>query len=252
MVPLHGVMPVSETVDRVGPIARSAKDCAIVLDVIADTAPRPSQPAARPRIGVIRPDTQGHDRAVIDNLAESMARLGSVFAFAEAELPDLSYDDVYRAIIVFEATRNFSPLIADGTVARLVSPDARDGSYLAGPSDEAAYREALARRETMEAAWHAFASSFDALLTATNPRVAPPANARFSDYFGEDDHEPITTAGALLGLPAITVPSGLGARDLPTGIQFVGKWGDDAELCALAQKAIDGLPQIAPPVSNIE
>jgi len=46
----------------------------------------------------------------------------------------------------------------------------------------------------------------------------------------------------VLGLPAVTVPTGVGDRGLPTGLQLVGMPGDDALICTIAEdllKVID-------------
>lgn len=251
LVPSHGAMPVSQTVDRLGPMARHPGDCLRVLQAVADGPVEVAPPSGRPRIGLIAPDKGRDEPEVIANFELVAAALSSFAETVPAVVPDLPFEEVYQDIVVYEAKRSFRPLIADGTVARLSSPLARDGAYLAGPGDAARYHAALERRLELIEAWAAWASRFDALATTTSPKVAAPLDTTFSAYFGDDDHEPITTIGAVLGLPALTLPSGKGRRDLPTGVQFVGLPGDDARICKIAEQAFARLPRVLPPEANV-
>ena len=165
----------------------------------------------------------------------------------EVTIPDLPFGDAYRDIVVYEAKKAFAPLIADGTVATLRSPQARDGSYLAGEPNSSSYAKALNARQAMLVDWTSWASQFDAFLTSTNPKVAPPLNTTFSAYFGDEDHEPITTIGAVLGFPTVTFCSGLGKRNLPTGAQLIGLPHTDTKLCRLAESLTRLLPRIYQP-----
>lgn len=251
LVPVDGTMPVSQTVDRVGPMARHPGDCLRVLEVLADAPMGVAKPTGRPRIGLIAPDKARDEPEGVANFGHVAAEI-SVFADTTfVVLPDLPFDEVYKDIVVFEAKRNFQPLIDDGTVRQLSSPLARDGAYLAGFGDADCYRAALNRRRDLIETWTAWASQFDCLATTTNPKVAPPIDTTFSAYFGDDDHEPITTIGALLGLPAVTIPSGKGQRGLPTGVQFVGLPGDDRKICTIADQVSAYLPSVRPPEANV-
>ena len=54
------------------------------------------------------------------------------------------------------------------------------------------------------------------------------------------DHAPSRASGIggpgnAAGLPAITLPNGLGERGLPTGMQLVGRVGNESQLLAIAQ-----------------
>ncbi|MBU3963587.1 MAG: amidase [Alphaproteobacteria bacterium] len=235
IVSMDGVMPISASVDRVGPIARTPQDCFTILHAMAeravDTAP---QRSGRPRIGILAPDPADHDAAVVANFERALFVLSDRTDLVPVVLPDMPFAETYRSIILFEASRNFAPLIADGTVDRLCSPFAKGGSYLAEQQSFTAYQAALHLREKLLRDWVDVFGTFDALATSTNPKVAPPINVEFSTYFGDSDHEPVTTIGALLGLPAVTIPSGLGDRGLPTGLQLVGMPDDDIRICMIA------------------
>ena len=244
-VSLDGVMPVSSTIDRVGPIARSAEDCLLVFHAIADKpVPRRSMPA-RSRIGIIAPEPARDDADVIANFDAVASTLSRSAELTIAKVPNHAYEGVYHDIVVNEAKLNFRSLIDAGITARLVSPDARDGSYLAAPVDNAALYAALSERQRLLTAWTRWASRFDVLITTTNPKVAPPLDTTFTDYFGENDHEPITTIGAVLGLPAMTVPTGFGERGLPTGMQFVGLPESEAVIAHIVGQYSEAFPQMS-------
>lgn len=236
IVSMDGVMPISASMDRIGPIARTPQDCLTILHAMVerpvDAAPKRS---GRPRIGVLAPDPTNHDAAVVANFERALAVLSDQADLVRVVLPDMPIPQIYRTIILVEASRNFAPLIADGTVDRLCSPFAKGGSYLAEQQPAEPYEAALVQRDELLRQWIEAFGSFDALATSTNPKVAPPIDVEFSAYFGDSDHEPLTTIGAVLGLPAVTIPSGLGDRGLPTGLQLVGMSGDDSRICHIAE-----------------
>ena len=247
-VPLQGAFVVSPSLDRIGPIARTPKDAITVLRVIGDEPILADRPR-RPRIGVLTP-SRGADPEVRRNLETLAERLAGVAEIVPAELPDLPVPACFRTVLVEEARTAYAPLIADGTVANLISIAARDGDYLAPPSDRQALAQALRERDRLAAAFSSWLGSYDAVLVATNPRVAPPVDTTFGAWFGDEDHEPVTTFGALLGLPALTIPCGLGAHLRPVGAQFVGGRHSEGRLAAIASLAASILPRLRPPAAE--
>src|SRR5262249_60121233 len=86
-------------------------------------------------------------------------------------------------------------------------------------------------------------AKYAALVAPAGATVAPPGDAEFSKaYPGTGGGPAITPAGNIAGQPAISVPNGFGANNLPTGIQFTGRAWTEARLLSIAhayQQATD-------------
>lgn len=102
-----------------------------------------------------------------------------------------------------------------------------------------------------------FFQQYDLLLTPTNARVPQPlgtynANDAGLDFESFNRHffsfSPFTSLFNMTGQPALTLPLARTATDLPIGMQFAGRWGDEATLLAIAAQLEQAAPwpQIAP------
>jgi aspartyl-tRNA(Asn)/glutamyl-tRNA(Gln) amidotransferase subunit A len=243
----YGAMEVSRSFDRLGPIALTAEDCGLVLAAISGgderdpdtlvtlhTAKENNQVL---RIGVVRPGQHCQDE-IKKNFELALASLAKVATLEDIQLPDWPFDKALGPILAGESAFAFAPLLENGTIAQLSAPDARDGAYLKKNILAKDYLAACRQREQLQRAWQEFSRPYDALVSVTSSYVAPPITAHFSDYFTHGDHEPLTTIGTLFGLPALTVPVGLGERGLPTALQLLGAWHQEASLIQLATSCV--------------
>ena len=88
-------------------------------------------------------------------------------------------------------------------------------------------------------------SHYDAIICPTMPRTAPGVGKTELDYSGKDRNGAsirfdMTSLFNLFGqLPVITIPSGLGADNLPTGIQIVGRRFDESTILGIANALHD-------------
>jgi amidase len=78
-------------------------------------------------------------------------------------------------------------------------------------------------------------AEYDAIVAPTMPYVAIPLAERFDTWFGRDRGPSLGAAGNLCGLPSITVMNGLGARGLPTGLEFMSRAGREGTLLELTK-----------------
>ncbi len=251
LVSRHGAMALAWTMDKLGPLGRSAQDCALVLAAIAGPDARdpsavargfqvPPEPRTTPRfrVGVpkgadenIQPEVAANFRASLRVLADSIDVMEGV------ELPDLPYGAVAGMIIAAEGASAFDDLLKSGKLAQLTAPEDRTGGYPALAVSAPDYLRALRVRRPMQRALDAFLKQFDVLATPTRNSVASPIDKAFRDGW------PGITGGAnvigptnVVGVPAISVPNGFGVQGLPTGLSFATRAFDERKLVALARR----------------
>jgi Asp-tRNA(Asn)/Glu-tRNA(Gln) amidotransferase A subunit family amidase len=244
----RGAMALSWTLDKIGPLCHGADDCGLVFEAIA--GPDPGDPATLPdayRYGPAQPPAErwrlcllkGEDvsdqPAVGANFRAALEVLRPLAAFSEAELPPNPYHETVMTILLAEAGSAFAHLAESGLAAQLAAPETRITPYALQSIPAAAYVSALRIRRRLHRELESWLAPYDAVVTPTLKKVAPPLDRRFSDYFGAYRRLLITSVGNLLGWPCVTVPTGFGERGLPTSLQFVGRPGSENALLAMAR-----------------
>ncbi|HWN39560.1 MAG TPA: amidase [Gammaproteobacteria bacterium] len=251
----RGIVPIAHSQDTAGPLARNVADAALLLSVLAEagTAPPVSASVADAtglRVGVIRAGA-GRDAAVDATFAQALeelqragavlvdpveAALGTGIADAELAILVAEYREDLAAYLtgVARGPRTIDELIAFNTArAGEVMPYFGQEFLLAardnGGTGDAAYRTAL---ETVAAARSALAELFaqnelDALVAPTNGRAW-----RTNYTTGDSFRTSSSRIAAVTGYPSVTVPVRL-ADELPLGVSFIGKPGDESSLLAL-------------------
>jgi aspartyl-tRNA(Asn)/glutamyl-tRNA(Gln) amidotransferase subunit A len=243
LLPTDGVVTVSWTMDHVGPLAASVGDVAAILDVLAGTT-RTSRAAGAPvaglRVGVPVATLAEADPAVRDNLEAALDVLRrngcTIVPLARPSAADL--DDAAAIGLVVsrcEATAVHRRL---EVAPEAYWPDVREQLEEASAISAADYLDALRLRGELRDDLLRVTASVDALAMPTAPVLAPPA-----DDFAR--HKAALTRNAapwsLLGVPALSVPSGRSAGGLPTGIQLVAMPGAEAVLVALGSAVEAGM-----------
>jgi aspartyl-tRNA(Asn)/glutamyl-tRNA(Gln) amidotransferase subunit A len=241
-VPTGGVIPLSRTLDHVGPLARSVQDAAWLWAILTD---RPTRPVARVEPAGLR-----------------LARLAGTFA--EAIEPDVAaaFDAALGALggagmatpsIALPGTEGIRALYVD-----LVLPEAawwhdallrtRGDRYttrvrerLESGREISAVRYLAARdgRDALRGIVDAAFVNADALVLPTLPIVAPPIGAEALAVAPGQAPVPVRTLMLkhtqlfnITGHPAISLP--VPTHGLPVGLQIVGRRGRTAELLAIA------------------
>lgn len=250
----HGAMPLSPSMDVVGPMARSVRDCRLLFELLAGPDPRDATTtahgAARPhvarslagvRIGVphtaFAPAPRENDRVVFDRCLDAMRAAGA--QTVAVELPYMAEALALGATI----TR------AESAAAHAGWLEQRPESYgrmlrfrlkvgLAIPARD--YIDAQALRGRLAQAFE------DAVFTRCDVLHLPaywqgaPSIAELEP--NDDNLETIwaqigdwTRPFNYLGCPAVALPCGFTDDGMPLGIQLVGRPYDDEFLLALAE-----------------
>ncbi len=247
-VSVRGTLPVSASLDTVGPMARSARDVAALYSALAGYDREDPRAVDGPhrdplahldggidgvRIAVlggffaedVDPDVE---RAVRDG-AEVLAGLGA--ELVELQIPDVA-DAVDRATRLIHAEALSVHLeILDATPERF-GEDVRRRLELGREISGVDVARALASMRAWRAAMLDRFDHLDLILTPTTSETAPTiagsemieTTARLTRF---------TYPWSLAGLPALSVPCGLDRAGMPIGMQLVAApWRDDALLGA--------------------
>ena len=248
-VPRTGAMALSWTMDKLGPMARSAEDCRLILESIAgpdsgdpsslETTPREepknSADARGFRVGVLRPDFgKIYDPEVATAFEEAVRKLSALgVAVSDAKLPDFPYDETAALVIVVEAAAAFEPLITSGQVRELVEPAARWAGDAAKTVSGVDYVRAMQARRLIQEAFDDMFRQYDLLVSPTMPIVAAKLTDKLDTAFAYAD--PLGSGGNLAGLPALSMPCGFSKTGLPIGIQVVGRPWDEGRILGLGR-----------------
>ena len=234
-----GAMPLSFTLDKLGPITRSALDAALVLSALAGEDPRdPTSIQAPPALPRVRAElTPGLRVAVLgfDGVPPAQLAPETVAAFERmqallreggallepAALPGLPWEPLAQVFLEAEAASVFEELIRSGRTRELADASHRTRTpedYLPKASS-ADYVRAMRLRGEAQRAMARFFERYD-LILAPNLPVTPP---RVEEVFDEALNFPdlLSAAGTLCGLPALALPMGL-VKGLPVSLQLVG------------------------------
>ena len=237
LVSRHGAMALSWTLDKLGPMARSADEAALVLAAISGPDLQddsclgrrfawngPPSAAHHWRIAVPKDCVEKVQPEVRENFEAALKALGTrIEVTREVEWPDLPWGPAVGTIVGAEGASAFRELIESGEVAKLRCPADRAGGYASLLTPAVDYLHAMRVRRPMRAAMASLFKRFDAVATPGRATVAYPADRNFEDvYPGVSGGPPVIPAGNLTGLPAIVLPSGLGENGLPTSIAFMG------------------------------
>jgi aspartyl-tRNA(Asn)/glutamyl-tRNA(Gln) amidotransferase subunit A len=247
----HGAMALSWTMDKLGPLARTAEDCGLVLAAIAGAdpsdrstldhafdSPSPAGERKRYRLGILRGTLEKTQPEVRRNFEESVRALREIADIEDGlELPEYPYDAMASIVIAAEAASAFEPLLESGKVTALTAPEDRIGGYAGQVVLAKDYLRAARLRRQAAIALDALLAGVDALIAPTLPTVAWPIEAAFDkvypDYPGGAS---IGGAANLCGVPGLFLMNGTGEGGLPTSLQLTGRALAEGRLLALGRR----------------
>ena len=239
----YGAMALAPSMDKIGPMARSAEDCAHIFAAIAghDQKDRGTVPIdkgaftysasaeLRPRalrVGWLTNAWKSLDPAIAKPVAAARTVLKKSFpSVKDISLPAGPWDDAGNLIVAVESAASFRTLIRSGKVSELADPLGQITGYLNEQYSAADYLQALKVREVAQKKMDDLFENFDVLAAASEPVPASPLTLNLET--GLNFPDPLGALGNLCGLPAMSVPCGFTDKNLPVGLQFVARAGDD-------------------------
>lgn len=234
----HGVMPVCWSLDKVGPLCRSAEDCALVLEAIRGPDGQDLAVTDKAfnwhgrrgleglRVGYLagafeRAAGDGLDRSQREALANDRATLETLrdmgVALTPAELPEHADMDALQMLLVDESAA-FTELMETGEIRRFRQGEEPEDMLMriARLFPAVEYVQVNRQRMLLMQGMAGVFSDIDVL-------VAPFAGSAQQN------------ATSLTGHPSVAVQNGFDGEGRPTGIQFIGRLYGEAEALTLAR-----------------
>ncbi|HEY7726883.1 MAG TPA: amidase, partial [Candidatus Eisenbacteria bacterium] len=197
LVPRHGAMALCWTLDKLGPLCRTADDCGLVLAAIA--GPDPRDPTTDGefryrergavtvttskrtfRLGVIKDSLVGADPDVVASFKSSLSVLRT-FAVVDEDVPfpDFPWGPAVGTIVDAEGASAFRDLIESGGTKALRDKSDRVGGYQMIVTPAVDYLHAMRLRVPMRKALDDLLARYDALVCPTRGALAPPIGYDF-------------------------------------------------------------------------
>jgi len=246
----RGVMPLGITLDHVGPMTRTVRDCAISFNAMLDANPVEVPPKNVDirglRIGL--PENFYFDRLdlnvaqAVRNVVQTAAALGA--KIVDVRVPDIeAINTVGRILLLVEAVANLRPHLdrrhefGSDVLALL------DQGRLLSAVD---YVDAQRLRRILLGEFLRNFLVADCILTAATPTAAPKigqTTMKVGDF--EDDVRLATTRMMrginVLGIPALAMPCGFSEARLPLGMQLLGPAHSEQMLLKIGAALEDAL-----------
>jgi Asp-tRNA(Asn)/Glu-tRNA(Gln) amidotransferase A subunit family amidase len=226
-----GVKSLSESLDTIGGFGRCVRDVSMLGAVLSGDSRLSRLPHVdAPRIGLCRtpewsradPDAQRALDQAFSALSPAAASLADIDL--PHDLPDLVA--LQKAVMSFEMSRALSHerIWHRNSLSEQLRALLDEGMAITG----AEHNANLARTAIAQRSVDAVFDGFDVLMSPSATGEAPAG----IDATGD----PVFCRGwTLLGLPCVHLPVARGVNGLPTGIQLVGRYGDDCRLLAIAE-----------------
>jgi len=261
-----GAIPLSTTLDFVGPMARNVSDVALLFEAICTRGKNERRPSVnrvpsargrRPRIGVpkhffldvVSPEVQQAFDAALVTLKKLGAKLREVTLPYLQESEKAGNEIAWAEATLCHREAGWYPARASD-----YGEDVRARLEMGEKVTAVEYLQALELREKFIAGFHLalLENEVDVLVTPTTPIPAPRIGEEKVSIGGKDH----STRALLLrlnrpanlgGIPAISIPCGLTMQGLPIGLQFMAGVTDEPLLIELTARFEQASPLNARP-----
>jgi aspartyl-tRNA(Asn)/glutamyl-tRNA(Gln) amidotransferase subunit A len=265
-----GVLPLAWSLDHVGPMCRSAADCALMLGAMAGYDPRDPTTSVLPvpdymaaltgdikslRVGVLRKffveSAGASQRQAIEQVVTTLGELGAKIQDVDLTTAELAAA-ASTAVLAPEAYAYHERWLKErpAEYGADVRERLRVGAFISGADYVNGQRARALIRNDVDTALH----RLDVLIAPTTPIAATAVGAGEVEINGE--RQPVrpalirfTRPFNATGHPAASVPCGFTAEGLPIGLQIIGRPFDEATVLRVAdayQRATDWHTRRAP------
>jgi aspartyl-tRNA(Asn)/glutamyl-tRNA(Gln) amidotransferase subunit A len=249
-----GVLPLDFTLDHMGPLTRSVRDAAVVLNAIAGFDSRDDTSSGREvenyvppegasirglRIGV--PENFYFERIdpevgrAIESALRTAAELGA--EIVAVRVPDIGALNLAgRVILLSEASAVLEPYLERrGDFGKDVLALLDQGRFMTATD----YVNAQRLRRVKQREFRAVFEHADCLVTPATPAPAPRIGQHTIELGGVPEDVRLASTRLVrginvLGLPAVSLPCGFNTSGLPLGMQIVGRPFEEALILRLA------------------
>ncbi|HXC95375.1 MAG TPA: amidase [Edaphobacter sp.] len=257
----YGSMAIAYSMDKLGPMARTADDCAIVLSVLAGHDPLDHDSISNSALEFIYQDTEPNqgiplkigrltnvydkvdpdaDKAV-DEACRVFEKAGATVE--SCEFPDGPFEEAAELTILMEAASAFSQLIQSGKCKDLTDPVGKLNGYASEQFTATDYLHVQRVRPMLQRTADAMFDRYSVLISPSQPTAAQPLLAKDPDDPASSkeskklhlDRRAPDGVSSLCGLPAISVPCGFSKKRLPYGMQIMGRALNDAVVLKAAR-----------------
>ena len=282
----YGLVAFASSLDQIGPIAKDAHDCGLILNSICSydphdgTSSRESVPDFTAKIGQslkgmkIAIPAEFYGEGIDDEIRKQVMSAAENYKAMGAELIDCSMPSLKYAIPAYylissaEACSNLSRYDgikyghrADNVVSydELIKKSRSEGfgdevkrrillgNYaLSSGFYDAYYAKALALRQKIRQEYKEIFTKCDVILTPTTPTTAFGINDNISDPVKMYQADICTVTVNIASLPAISTTCGYDKNSMPIGMSLIGKPYDEATLIQVADAFEQGFSPVAP------
>lgn len=239
----YGCMVLAWSLDKIGPLTRSAVDVGLVLEAIAGHDPRdptsgPGSFKFRPdpgrirgrRIGVHRPEfdaANATNRSVFLKALEVLRQQG--FVLEDVELPVRPYSECYNLHSNVEGGSAFKALFNDRRIVDMHNAPRRADWMAASMLPASDYLKAQRLRQMIRLEADALLTRFDAVIAPTSTTGAGTVESEpeAPSSSGRSAPPRLTNMANLACVPGISVPCGFDADGLPLAIHIATKAWDE-------------------------
>lgn len=248
----YGAMAIAWSMDKLGPMARTAEDCGLILAAIAGHDPKdrdtlaadfsypssgtkPGQPLRIGKVTNSWAPNAALERA-IDAALQVLEKNGA--HVADVRIPEGPFEDAGELTILMEAAASFRNLIRSGECGKLRDPLGQINGYVSEEFSSSDYLDVQRIRAILQQRIDKLFDACDVLAVAGSDSTAQPIierpvprSAPRPETVNQKEPDGISS---LCGLPALCVPCGFSKDGLPYGLQFLARAGNDHAVIAAA------------------